>query len=67
MPYHAMQAPWLWRWSLRARPPISCRATRPSSGGRYVSVTVRIVAETRAHYDAAHEALRAHPAVKWTL
>lgn len=41
--------------------------TRPSSGGRYVSVTVRIVAETRAHYDAAHEALRAHPAVKWTL
>lgn len=41
--------------------------TRPSSGGRYVSVTVRIVAETRAHYDAAHAALRAHPAVKWTL
>ena len=26
-----------------------------------------IVAETRAHYDAAHAALRAHPAVKWTL
>jgi uncharacterized protein len=41
--------------------------TRPSSGGRYVSVTVRIVAATRADYDAAHAALRAHPAVKWTL
>ena len=41
--------------------------TRASSGGRYVSVRLSIRAETRAQYDAAHEALRAHPEVKWTL
>lgn len=40
---------------------------RPSSAGRFVSVTISFRADNRAHYDAAHEALRAHPEVKWTL
>ena len=38
-----------------------------SSNGRYVSVRIAFRAESRAQYDAAHEALRAHPEVKWTL
>ena len=42
-------------------------ALRGSSAGRFVSVTISFRAETRADYDAAHEALRAHPEVKWTL
>jgi putative lipoic acid-binding regulatory protein len=40
---------------------------RPSSAGRFVSVRISFRAETRADYDAAHEALRAHPEVKWTI
>ena len=40
---------------------------RESSGGRYVSVSLSFHAITRADYEAAHEALRAHPDVKWTL
>lgn len=40
---------------------------RPSRGGRYISVTLRFEAQSRAEYEAAHEALRAHPEVKWTL
>jgi len=40
---------------------------RPSSAGRFVSVTISFRAETRADYEAAHRALRAHPEVKWTL
>ena len=40
---------------------------RPSSAGRFVSVTISFRAETRADYEAAHTALRAHPEVKWTL
>ena len=40
---------------------------RPSSQGKYVSVRVAFVAESREQYDAAHAALRAHPEVKWTL
>ena len=40
---------------------------RPSSAGRFVSVTISFRAESRADYDAAHRALRAHPEVKWTL
>ena len=40
---------------------------RPSSAGRFVSVTLSFRAESRADYDAAHEALRAHPEVKWTI
>ena len=42
-------------------------ASRPSSAGRFVSETISFRAESRADYDAAHEALRAHPEVKWTL
>jgi len=41
--------------------------TKPSVKGNYVSVTVAFHAETREQYDAAHEALRALPEVKWTL
>jgi uncharacterized protein len=41
--------------------------SRPSRGGRFVSVTVSFRAESRADYEAAHHALRAHPDVKWTL
>ncbi len=40
---------------------------RASSGGRFVSIKLRFRAESRAQYDAAHEALRTHPEVKWTL
>jgi putative lipoic acid-binding regulatory protein len=42
-------------------------AQRPSSAGRFVSVTISFHAENRADYDAAHLALRAHPEVKWTI
>ena len=42
-------------------------SSRASSGGRFVSVTLSFKAESRADYDAAHTALRAHPEVKWTL
>ena len=38
-----------------------------SSNGRYVSVRIGFRAESRAQYDAAHDALRAHPEVKWTI
>lgn len=40
---------------------------RPSSAGRYVSVAVTFRAESREDYEAAHNALRAHPEIKWTL
>jgi hypothetical protein len=42
-------------------------ALRPSSAGRFVSVTLSFHAGSRADYDAAHTALRAHPEVKWTI
>lgn len=42
-------------------------STRASSGGRYVSVTLRFRAGSREEYDTAHTALREHPEVKWTL
>jgi putative lipoic acid-binding regulatory protein len=42
-------------------------ATRGSSAGKFISVRLSFRAESRAQYDAAHEALRAHPEVKWTL
>lgn len=42
-------------------------ATRDSTGGKYVSIRVSFKAASRAQYDAAHEALRAHPEVKWTI
>lgn len=41
--------------------------SRASSAGRFVSVTVSFQADSRAEYDAAHVALRAHPDIKWTL
>lgn len=40
---------------------------RPSREGRFVSVCIAFAANSRADYDAAHGALRAHPAVRWTL
>lgn len=42
-------------------------AGRSSSGGRFVSIRLSFRASSRAMYDAAHEALRADPDVKWTL
>ena len=38
-----------------------------SSSGKYVSVRIGFRAADREQYDAAHEALRAHPEVKWTI
>ncbi len=38
-----------------------------SSNGKYVSVRVVFLAESRAQYDMAHQLLRDHPEVKWTL
>lgn len=40
---------------------------RHSSNGKYVSVRISFRARTRAEYDSAHQALRDHPEVKWTL
>lgn len=40
---------------------------RPSSKGNYVAVAVAFQANSREQYDAAHAALRALPAVKWTI
>ena len=40
---------------------------RESTGGNYVSVKLSFHAEDRAQYEAAHDALRGHPEVKWTL
>jgi uncharacterized protein len=40
---------------------------RPSARGNYISITISFEAHSRDDYDAAHGALRAHPAVKWTL
>lgn len=42
-------------------------SSRASSAGRFVSVSLQFKAETRADYEAAHHALRAHPEIKWTL
>ena len=38
-----------------------------SSNGKYVSVRISFRANSREQYDAAHQALRDHPEVKWTL
>ena len=38
-----------------------------SSNGRYVSVRIGFRAENREQYHRAHEVLRGHPEVKWTL
>lgn len=42
-------------------------ARRDSSGGKFVSIKISFQADNRAEYDAAHEALRGHPEVKWTI
>ena len=41
--------------------------TRPSSEGRYVSVSVTFTCPSREKYEAAHAALRADPDIRWTL
>ncbi|RMH89094.1 DUF493 family protein [Lysobacter pythonis] len=41
--------------------------TRDSSGGKFVQVKLSFKADSRARYEAAHAALRAHPEVKWTI
>jgi putative lipoic acid-binding regulatory protein len=38
-----------------------------SSNGRYVSVRIAFRAVSREQYDLAHQVLRDHPEVKWTL
>ena len=38
-----------------------------SSNGRFVSVRIGFRADTREQYDLAHQVLRDHPEVKWTL
>ena len=40
---------------------------RPSREGNYVSVGVSFTCPSREKYDEAHEALRADPAIRWTL
>ncbi|MDR1075238.1 MAG: DUF493 family protein [Xanthomonadaceae bacterium] len=40
---------------------------RHSSNNRYISVRISFRADSRQQYDAAHQALRSHPEVKWTL
>jgi putative lipoic acid-binding regulatory protein len=41
--------------------------SRPSREGNYVSVAVSFTCPSREKYDAAHEALRADPDIRWTL
>jgi hypothetical protein len=38
-----------------------------SSSGKYISVRISFRAESREQYDLAHQVLRDHPEVKWTL
>jgi len=40
---------------------------RSSSGGRYLAVSITFDCDTREQYQAAHQRLRAHPAIRWTL
>jgi uncharacterized protein len=40
---------------------------RSSSGGRYLSISIAFDCDTREQYQAAHQRLRAHPAIRWTL
>lgn len=40
---------------------------RHSGGGNYVSVTVSFRCDNREQYDGAHAALRADPAIRYTL
>lgn len=41
--------------------------TRPSSAGNYVSLSASFTCPDRERHDAVHAALRADPAVRWTL
>lgn len=38
-----------------------------SSTGKYVSVRIRFRAHSREEHERAHQVLRDHPEVKWTL
>ena len=38
-----------------------------SGSGRYVAVRISFRAVDRAKYDLAHQVMREHPEVKWTL
>ena len=38
-----------------------------SSNGKYVSVRLVFLADSREAYDRAHQLLRDHPGVEWTL
>lgn len=40
---------------------------RASSQGHYASIAISFYAVSRDQYDAAHEAVRALPEVKWTI
>ena len=40
---------------------------RHSANGKYVSVRISFRANSREDYDRAHQALRDHPEVKWTV
>lgn len=42
-------------------------AWKHSSNGKFVSVRIGFRATSRAQYDLAHQVLRGHPEVKWTL
>lgn len=42
-------------------------SSRASSAGRFVSVSLSFKANSRQDYETAHNALRAHPEIKWTL
>ncbi len=41
--------------------------SKPSSAGNYVSVSATFHCPDRERYEAVHAALRANPAVRWTL
>lgn len=41
--------------------------TRPSSGGRYMAVSLSFLCPDRVTHEAVYTAARSHPAVKWTL
>ena len=77
-PACSSSAPWHGRVDPRHRAAAPARAAgvavkhddvtvRKSKAGNYVSVRIAFHARDRAQYDAAHEALRSHPEVKWTI
>jgi len=63
-PDHGFQFPGQFELSAMGPARISCKH---SSNGKYVSVRIVFKAESREQYDLAHQALRDHPEVKWTL